>query len=180
MKIQSLLLLTFFASCLSFAMEVDLKGSQFNWTGTKLTGKHDGTISLKKASLVSDKEMIKGGEFVMDLTTITVGNIEDKEYQKKFLDHISSPDFFDVKKFPEAKLVIKEIKGNTAKGELTIKGKTNPINIDFKKVDKTYEGTMTFDRTKFDMIYHSGNFAKDLGDKLIHDKVTLGFKVVLK
>ena len=42
-----------------------------------------------------------------------------------------------------------------------------------------YTGTLTFDRTKFGMIYKSGNFFKDIGDKAIHDEVVLNFKVVL-
>ena len=38
---------------------------------------------------------------------------------------------------------------------------------------------MRFDRTKFDMIYKSGNFFKDIGDKAIHDEVILSFAVAL-
>jgi hypothetical protein len=30
------------------------------------------------------------------------------------------------------------------------------------------------------MVYGSGNFFKDLGDKMIHDEVTLDFTVVTK
>ena len=63
---------------------------------------------------------------------------------------------------------------------LTIKSKTNPIKVSYTKKGKTYSGKLKFDRTKFDMIYGSGNFFKNLGDKIIHDEVVLDFSVVLK
>src|SRR5690606_6621253 len=108
--------------------------------------------------------------------------LKDPEYRDKFLGHMKSADFFDVAKYPTAKLVTTKIDGNSVTANLTIKGKTHPVNFTYSKEkgeNGAYTGDITFDRTKFDMIYGSGNFFKNLGDKMIHDKVQLNFKVYL-
>ena len=93
---------------------------------------------------------------------------------------MKSEDFFQVEKWPTAKLVIKSVKGEKVKGELTIKDKTNPVEFTAKNEKGFYTGTLKFDRTKFGMIYGSGNFFKNLGDKMIENDVTLDFKVKVK
>ena len=60
------------------------------------------------------------------------------------------------------------------------KDKTNPISVSYKKEGKTYTGKMVFDRTKYNIVYGSGNFFKNLGDKVIHDDVEVNFSIVLK
>ena len=113
----------------------------------------------------------------MDMTTFTVENIDSPKYEKKFLDHMKSADFFEVEKYPTASLKINKIDGDNVTGDLTIKGITNPINFKMEQEDDLVTGKMKFDRTKYDMIYNSGNYFKDLGDKIIHDEVVLTFKV---
>lgn len=93
---------------------------------------------------------------------------------------MKSEDFFEVKKYPTAKMKIKSVKGNTATGDLTIKGKTNEVTFDMKESKGAYVGTLKFDRTKFDMIYGSNNFFKSLGDKAINDEVIVEYKLVPK
>ncbi|MCB9061581.1 MAG: YceI family protein [Halobacteriovoraceae bacterium] len=160
--------------------EVDIAKSSFTWTGTKVTGKHSGHLSLSKANLEIDKnQRIVNGEFIIDLNTLTVTDLEG-EWADKFINHMKSSDFFDIAKFPTAKLVIKEDDGKQIQGNLTIRGKSNPVIIKYDKKNKTYIGTLKFDRTKFDMKYGSGSFFKGLGDKMIHDEVNLDFQVVLK
>ena len=80
-------------------------------------------------------------------------------------------------KYPTAALKINKIDGNNVEGDLTIKGKTNPINFTMEQKGDLVTGKMKFDRTKYDMIYRSGNFFKNLGDKMIHDEVVITFKV---
>ena len=161
------------------ALEVDQSQSEFKWTGTKVTGKHFGKLKLQKAQLKEKKGQVVGGEFVIDMNSITVEDLKG-EWKTKFLGHIKSGDFFEVEKYKTAKLVIKELKGKVAKGKLTIKDKTHPVEIRFEKKGDTYTGKLVFDRTKYGMIYGSGNFFKNLGDKMIHNDVTLEFKVKVK
>ena len=161
------------------AYEVDTAKSEFKWTGKKVTGKHFGKLPLKSSKIITEKGKISGGEFVLDITKLTVDDLTG-EYKTKFLTHMKSADFFEVEKWPTAKLVISSIKGNKAKGKLTIKDKTHNVEIPFKQKDNAYTGTLTFDRTKYGMIYGSGNFFKGLGDKMIYNDVTLDFTVNVK
>ena len=162
-----------------FAAEVDTKKSSFTWHGTKVTGKHFGKIFIKTAKLDLKEGKVSSGEIVMDMKSFTVTDLEG-EWANKFLGHMKSGDFFEVEKYPTAKLVIKSDDGKSLSGDLTIKSKTNPVKIAYTKKGKTYSGKLKFDRTKFDMIYGSGNFFKNLGDKVIHDEVVLDFAVVFK
>ncbi len=166
-------------SLTSFAADVDLAKSEFNWKGTKVTGEHTGKLKLKKASVkLNDKGLIESGTLVIDLNSLTVTDLSG-EWATKFLTHMKSDDFFNIAKFPEATLVVKNDTGSKIKGILTIKGKSNPVEFSYKKSGSEYVGVLTFDRTKFDMIYGSGNYFKNLGDKMIHNEVTLNFKLVL-
>lgn len=161
------------------AADVDLKASTFSWKGTKVTGEHVGEVKLKSGKVEEKDGKVTSGEFVIDMTTISVKDLEG-EWADKFLTHVKTDDFFVVNKYPEAKLVIKSVEGDTYKGDLTIKGKTNPVTFKAKHEGKTYSGKLQFDRTKFDIVYGSGAFFKGLGDKMIHDQVDVDFKVVLK
>jgi polyisoprenoid-binding protein YceI len=162
------------------AANVNLQNSSFTWKGTKVTGEHYGPIKLKSAKLETNKSgEIKSGEFVIDMSTIKITDLSG-EWGDKFLAHIKSADFFDIQKFPTSKLVIKSVKNNVAYASLTIKGKTNDVKVKFTQKGNAYEGELKFDRTKFDMIYGSGNFFKNLGDKTIHNEVSLKFKVLTK
>jgi polyisoprenoid-binding protein YceI len=165
---------------LSFAKDVDIKASEFKWKGTKVSGEHFGKIFLKSGSVTEGKGgNLEAGEFVVDINSLTVEDLEG-EWKDKLTGHLKSPDFFDTAKFPTANLKITKVEGTKATGDLTIKGKTSSVTFDFKKDAKAYAGKLVFDRTKFDMIYNSGNFFKDLGDKMIHNDVHLDFKIVTK
>ncbi len=163
--------------------KVDLKTSTFRWTGTKKIGdKHYGPIKLKSADIMVKDNKVVNGEFVMDMTTIDSDDMKGSPYKKKLVDHLKDPDFFNVQKFPAAKLVITSLgKENTAKGQLTIKGKTLPITIPYTQKDNQFTGKMTFDRTKYGITYSSANFFKKLADKkIINNDVTVDFVVNLK
>ncbi|MBY0518371.1 MAG: YceI family protein [Bacteriovoracaceae bacterium] len=156
---------------------IDLAKSEFKWTGKKVAGPHTGLVPLKSATLDVKKDAITGGEFVIDLTQLSATDLEG-DWKAKLEGHLKSPDFFNVEKFPTATLKIKSVKGNAVTADLTVKGKTNPVKFDIKKDGMAYTGVLKFDRTKFDMVYNSGNYFKDLGDKLIDNEVTVEFKVV--
>ena len=178
MKFLNLLI----AACFSFtawSATVDTKESVIQWTGKKKVGsQHSGKVSFKKADLkTNEKGEITGGTFVVDMHTITVEDLEG-EWKSKFLNHMKSDDFFDVKNHAEATLVIDRVKDGKAHGELAIRGKKQKVQIPFKEKDGFYEGTLTFDRTKFGLIYGSKNFFKKLvADKIIENEVTLDFKI---
>ena len=176
MKYLFILLSLFFVTVGS-AAQVDLKGSEFGWYGSKIGGEHFGKILLKEASLNESEGKLTGGEFIMDMSSVTVENIDSAEYETKFLNHMKSPEFFDIEKFPTATLKINKVEGNNVEGVLSIKGKSHPVSFSLEQNGELVTGKLTFDRTKYDMIYKSKNFFENLGDKIIHDEVVLNFKV---
>lgn len=161
------------------AAEVDATASQFKWTGKKVTGQHYGTLPIKSSKVKVDKGKVSSGEFVLDITKLTVDDLKG-EYKTKFLTHMKSKDFFNVEKWATAKLVITKLDGKVAHGELTIKDKTNKVKIPYTQKNNVFSGQLKFDRTKYGMIYGSGDFFKGLGDKMIYNDVTLDFKVTVK
>jgi polyisoprenoid-binding protein YceI len=148
------------------------------WTGSKPTGSHTGNVILKDGYLSFDHGNLVGGEFTIDMTSITCSDIESEKKNKYLVDHLKDEDFFDVNKFPEAKLVVNRVKNLEGsqfemKGNMTIKGITNPVtfNADIKINRNSYTAIakIIIDRTKWGVEYNSGNIFKDLGDKIIYD-----------
>ena len=168
---------------------IDTEKSELKWLSKKVTGQHDGAIKIKNGTLDFKGGQLKGGEFVIDMSTIKVLDIsEDSPMNKKLVGHLNSPDFFDVEKFTEASLKITSVdgSGNSYKvnADLTIKGKTNPVTFDAnvnkkgKKVSATAE--IVFDRSKYDIRYGSNSFYDNLGDKAIYDDVQITVSLVTK
>lgn len=159
--------------------------STIDWLGKKVTGQHNGKVKLKSGTLTLKDGKVTG-EFIMDMTTITVEDIQG-EYADKLLGHLKSDDFFSVDKHKESKFVITSSKSlgknqYEIAGSLTIKGITNTITFPATIVNDS-DGFMAkadfkVDRTKFDIKYGSGSFFDNLGDKTIYDDIE--FSVNLK
>lgn len=162
----------------SMKKEVDIQKSTVNWTGKKIAGTHTGTIQLEKGFLNMDEEgRLTGGEFVMDMNSIVVTDLEG-EYKQKLEDHLNADDFFGVKDFPKSTLVITEVspKGKNTyavTGDLTIKGKTNPVTFDMDVTESTALAKVKIDRTKYGIRYGSGSFFSNLGDNTISNNFEL-------
>ena len=188
--IKNLLIATLALSSLSsFAavtkVEIDPATSKLVYLAKKVTGEHTGEVKLANGHLNFDKDTLKGGEFEIDMTSISNSDIADKDYHKKFMDHIVSDDFFGVEKFKTAKFVIKTAKKEKADsykitGDLTIKGKTAPVSFEALATKEKASGKITFDRTKYDIKYGSGKFFQGLGDKMIMDEVQLDVSLIAK
>lgn len=157
---------------------VDVETSKVEWTGKKIAGTHEGNISLKQGfvSLTEDGKLT-GGEFVMDMTSIVVTDLTG-EYKTKLEDHLNSEDFFGVENHPTSKLVITKVApkaGNTyaVTGDLTVKGKTEPVNFDMQVEGNSASAKLVIDRTKYGIRYGSGSFFDNLGDNTINNNFTL-------
>jgi polyisoprenoid-binding protein YceI len=172
-------------------LSVSAQDSKVEWSGTKKIGSgHKGIILLDSGSVTIENNMIKSGQITVNLQTIEVLDIpKTDENNKKLTDHLRSADFFDVDKFPKAKLVIKSSKKMAddqyeVMGDLTIKETTLPVTIPVKisMTDKetVATGNLKIDRTKFGIKYGSGNFFKLAADRIINDEFELTFKVVAK
>ena len=164
--------------------KVDIKKSEIEWNAKKVTGEHSGNILFQSGVLEFNGDKLTGGEFVVDMTTISNTDIDSEEYKNKLIGHLKSDDFFSVSTYPTSKLTLSSVKsmgdGYHVNGKLTIKGKTHPIEFHVTEKDGIFKGSMTVDRTKYDVRYGSGKFFDDLGDKMIYDEFTLTFKVTTK
>ena len=168
---------------------VDVAESKVEWVGKKVTGQHNGTVAIKTGELNIQKGMLKGGEFVMDMTTITSTDLEG-EYQGKLNGHLKSADFFGVDKYPTASFKITKVaaKGSAGRydvtGNLTIKETTKSITFDAQLVQNgdavVAVADIVIDRSEYDVRYGSGSFFDNLGDKTIYDDFTLSINLVTK
>lgn len=173
----------------SFGAPVEFDSSNsIKWVGKKVAGKHEGTVKLKNGQLDLDAKADKG-RFLFDMKSIQDTDLTG-EWKAKLEGHLKSPDFFNVEKFPEAVLVVKELKQDAkdkthyeVKGELTVKDITKPVSIPAtisqEKGKTKVSAKFTINRLDWDIRYNSGKFfdPKVLGDKLILDD--LDFEVAL-
>ena len=165
---------------------VDSNATTINWLAKKVTGQHNGKVKVTSGELILDGVNVKGGEFIIDLTAMTIEDLQGSS-NEKLLGHLKSDDFFSVAKFPAAKFIlssatIKSGKTYTVKGKLTIKGITNdiefPADIVFSGKTMTATSKIKVDRTKYDIKYRSNNFFENLGDKAIYDDFELDLNLV--
>lgn len=167
--------------------KVDVTKSVVNWTGKKVTGEHHGTIAVKEGNLEEKNGKVTGGKIVMDMPSIADHDLTDPGMNAKLVGHLKSDDFFGVTTYPTSELVINKVETNgsnlTFTGDLTIKGITNPAT--FKATpskdgnNTVYKGTLTVDRSKYNVRYGSKSFFDNLGDKVINDEFILDFNLVV-
>jgi len=161
--------------------------SNLHWYATKVTGKHDGFVKLASGSLITNGKTVTGGQFEIDMTTISVADLPaDNEYNGKLVGHLKSEDFFSVEKHNKALFVISKVtpKGSEfmITGKMTIKGIANdisfPATITNTGKQISAKAKIVLDRTKWDIRYGSGKFFENIGDKAIHDDFTIELNLV--
>ncbi|SDG68117.1 YceI family protein [Winogradskyella thalassocola] len=167
-------------------LKIDTSKSEIKWTGEYAFyfGGHDGTISFKKGYFIKNKNVIIGGEFIIDMHSILNTDIKEEEANEDLVNHLKNEDFFDVKKFPTAKLIFTSVSyHNTTTmkiyANLTIKDVTLPINfraeVDYELKQMTTK--FKIDRTLWNIKYNSKEIEGNLKDGLISDAI--GFEVTL-
>jgi polyisoprenoid-binding protein YceI len=103
--------------------------------------------------------------------------------------HLRSADFFDTETFPELTFVATGVERAdattwTVTGDLTIKGVTNPVSIDFESTGSArdpfgnlrvgFEGSTTINRKDWGLTW---NAALETGGVLVSEKIKLDFDV---
>ncbi|MCC6934440.1 MAG: YceI family protein [Candidatus Yanofskybacteria bacterium] len=170
---------------------LDAAASRMEWSGTKtliVNYVDRGTVSIASGSAAVVDGVVASGSVVVDLATITPTVTGRGSGESTLQKHLKSADFFDIAKYPTAtfvfeKLVPASLSGQfTVSGSLTIKGVTKPIEFPAVLTGEedrlTMEATATLDRTQWGLTYASGNFFKNLGDKVIGDMFTVHFVAV--
>ena len=178
---------------LSSQVQMDLTKSSIKWIGKEITTKeHFGALKFSKAQLEFNGDVLTGGEFTVDMTTLDVQDLSGGGKQR-LEGHLRSDDFFSVDKHQTSYLKINEVlppelsrieadnNSFEVSGELTIKGITHPIVFTIKPVsDQSYVADLTFDRSDYNVRFRSGSFFENLGDKLILDDIKLEVTLVKK
>lgn len=168
---------------------VDTESSKIEWRARKVTGKHNGSIMIKEGNLDFEGDELKGGSFTIDMTTITVLDLQPGKGKEKLEGHLKSADFFNVEEYTTATFTTTKVYPIDTKGtyriigDLTIKENTNEIK--FNAVVKNEGGKIMasaeeieVDRTEYNVRYGSGSFFDNLGDKTIYDEFQLDVTLV--
>lgn len=161
---------------------VDTNQSRLEWKGRKVTGSHNGILMIKSGELVVTDGLLTGGNFEMDMTTIRVLDLSNRNMNEKLLNHLKSDDFFSIEEFPTSTFMITSATpgdSNTYSitGDLSIKGTTAPVTfdatVDIDDGTATATATIKYDRTVYDIQYGSGSFFSNLGDNMINDEIEM-------
>ena len=156
---------------------VNVAESNIHWLGKKVTGQHEGNISLSSGVLVMENNALSGGRFVVDMNSMTCTDLKG-EYAKNLIGHLKSDDFFGTATHPEATLVFTavEAKGEgvyAVTGDFTIKNITHPASFDLTVSENGATAKVVIDRSKYDIRYGSNSFFDNLGDKAIYNDFEL-------
>ena len=157
---------------------VDIEESELIWKAKKVGGKHEGLVSIKSGYLIMSDNKLKGGQFIVDMTTIKCTDLRNENSNSNLVTHLNSDDFFSVANYSTAEFKITTVISQWANnyqiiGKITIKNITKDITFlaEVNPIEDKISATATIsvDRTEFDIHHRSGKFFKNLGDNAIND-----------
>lgn len=198
MKTAILLTLISLVACTnhSYSQTMDVsRDSRIEWTGRPLVGTgHHGTIKIVSGFIsLSDSELDKfdKGKIIIDMNSIQNTDMPEADGGADLVSHLKSDDFFAVAKYPQAIFEITSmtplfpfinIQKYNVTGNLTIKGVTRVITFPatLKDTDKglQFDGTLTIDRTKWNINYKSKSLISTVKDGIIEDEISISFKIL--
>lgn len=120
---------------------IDTLNSRIEWKGYKVVKSdqtsHFGTIKFESGDLTVHEGNLESGKFVVDMNSLTSGDLkDDPEQLAKLNGHLKSGDFFETDQFPTASYEITKVTKNETgdyntllDGNLTIKGITKPVQF---------------------------------------------------
>ena len=163
-------------------LDINVQKSNIKWIGeyTFYFGGHDGNINFKEGYFIKTNNVISGGEFIIDMNSITNTDIEKEEGKLNLVNHLKDSDFFDVKKYPLGTLKITKVEyrdkiSARMEADLTLKGITESINF---QVTFNYEKKEMKTRFKIDRKKWNVNYESKFKDGAISDAI--GFDISIK
>ena len=152
------------------------ENSKVEFIGSKVTGSHNGSFG----KFSGDIDYLGQPEKSRVSVTIDVASL--KVDDPKLTEHLKTPDFFDVAKYPQATFVSTDIKpggdkgaSHTITGNLNLHGATKsitfPATIAVSPGAITVESTFSINRKDFGINYAGA------ADNLIRDEVVLTLHV---
>ncbi len=159
--------------------------TKIEFVGTHEGAKPDPRIGgFKKftGKLTMNSENTSIESLTMEIKTVSLST----EIGKKLTDHLKSPDFLDVKKYPEAKFVSTQIADPDSNGiimvtgDFTLMGQTNeimlPVELEVTEAGVTLASQFQIDRTSFGMNKMTDRVAKAVSINLSVGEKTGGSK----
>ena len=152
------------------------QNSKVEFTGSKVTGSHNGSFQKFTGGIdyagQPEKSVVK---MTIEMNSVTTDD-------PKLTQHLQTPDFFDVQKFPEASFVSTEIKPggekgatHTVTGNLTLPGVTKaitfPATIAVSPGVVNVDSSFAINRKDFGIVYAGA------ANNLIRDEVVLALHV---
>ncbi|MBI3143206.1 MAG: YceI family protein [Bacteroidetes bacterium] len=142
---------------------------------------HWGHIALQSGNLEVTGDKITGGEFVVDMASISPKDdgYNEENTPEKLVGHLATGDFFLVEEHPTASFKITSATDTELKGDLTIRGVTNEETVVLKNATVNPDGTVSakgklvFDRQKYGVAW--AHFMKDV---LLKDNIELQIELV--
>jgi polyisoprenoid-binding protein YceI len=177
------------AACDSTAhvLHADLERSGIEWKGTKFwgLGSHEGTVRLQSGRLCMRDGRIVGGEFVADMSTITVTDIpaDDPVPRNRLRNHLLSENFFHVDAHPVARLTLVAVEEaqrslHQVRATLTIRGITHDVSF-YARI-WTLEANRVRGEARFAVDRHKWNVSyrgSTIRDDLVDDEFWLDLKI---
>ena len=153
--------------------------SVLKWTGSTFIKSHFGTINFSGELGIDDGKLVSGN-LIFDMSTINTEDLNGGKKQK-LDDHLRGEDFFDVEKFPNAYLKIKNYDGKNITGDLTIKEVTKEISfpaiLEITQNSIKGKADFTINRTEYGIIYSSSNFFDLAKDRIISDEIKINVSI---
>src|SRR6185503_14871841 len=149
------------------------QNSKVEWIGSKVTGSHNGSFEKFNGEI-----HYANNDPAQSHVKITIDTTSIKADDPKLTEHLKTPDFFDVAKYPEAVFESTAIKAggdkgatHTVTGNLTMHGVTKsitfPANVSVTGDVATVDATFAINRKDFGINYAGA------ADNLIRDDVVM-------
>ncbi|MDZ4821433.1 MAG: YceI family protein [Planctomycetota bacterium] len=149
--------------------ELNGKNTKLEFVGKKPDGSHTGGFEK-----LSGTATVSGSDLTTTKLDVKIEMTSLKSDADKLTAHLKAPDFFDVKRYPEAKFVSKKIemakKGYTVTGDLTMHGETKsvsfPAEIAVTPKGLQLKAAFSIDRNDWGISYGKGKINDDVAIKL--------------
>ncbi len=158
------------------ALALTPENSKVEFTGSKVTGKHDGGFKQFTGSIDLVNAKAEESSVSLDLDMASVFSDADG-----LTEHLKTGDFFEVSKFPKSSFKSSKIAADTAKGadnytvtgDMTMRGVTKsitfPATIKISDAEVAVNSEFSINRKDFGIIYAGKT------DDLIRDDVVIRF-----
>lgn len=173
--------------------QIDLNESMIQWHAYSVipgNKEHHGTMENFSGEVFVKNGDLTGGNLTIDMTTIYENQDNDQ-----LIDHLESPDFFDVSNFANSKINITSInklespdaEGNTHLISANLRIIGNEKNIEFPMIIRQREdgaffasANISINRTDWGVVYGAHDGSANIADSAIKDGIDFNVRLVAK